>query len=72
MIRIKVNENGPYRIDAEDAAQVVIVDAAGNEIPSPRPEKKAISLCRCGASMTKPYCDGTHKTIWQVVQHTEP
>lgn len=64
MIRIKVSENGPYRISAEDADQVVVVDEAGNVIPSPRPEKKAIALCRCGASMKKPYCDGTHKTLW--------
>jgi CDGSH-type Zn-finger protein len=71
VIRIKVSENGPLRIDAEDAANVVIVDAAGNEIPSLKPEKKSIALCRCGASATKPYCDGTHKTIWQVVQRTE-
>jgi len=22
-----------------------------------------IALCRCGASRTKPFCDGTHKSI---------
>lgn len=22
-----------------------------------------MALCRCGASNTKPYCDGTHNTI---------
>ena len=25
--------------------------------------KEAIGLCRCGRSATKPYCDGTHKSI---------
>jgi CDGSH-type Zn-finger protein len=64
MIRIKVSDHGPLRIDADDATQVVIIDAAGNPIPSPRPDKKAIALCRCGASSTKPYCDGTHKCLW--------
>ncbi|HSY84523.1 MAG TPA: CDGSH iron-sulfur domain-containing protein [Gemmatimonadaceae bacterium] len=72
MIRIKVSENGPYRISAEDADQVVVVDEAGNVIPSPRPDKKAIALCRCGASMKKPYCDGTHKTLWPLTPAPAP
>jgi CDGSH iron-sulfur domain-containing protein 3 len=71
MIRIKASANGPYRISAEDAEHVEIVDEAGNVIPSPRPDKKAIALCRCGASMKKPYCDGTHKTLWPILQKPE-
>jgi CDGSH-type Zn-finger protein len=63
VIKIKVITNGPYRIEAEDAEMVTIVDAEGTTIPLLRPEKKSISLCRCGASATKPFCDGTHKTL---------
>jgi len=60
-ITIKVRENGPLFITADDAPQVVIVDHAGNRI-EPKPGK-GIALCRCGASVNKPFCDGTHTRI---------
>ena len=25
--------------------------------------RRTVALCRCGASRTKPFCDGTHKAI---------
>jgi CDGSH-type Zn-finger protein len=36
---------------------VDIVDAAGNVIET----KSDFSLCRCGQSQEKPWCDGAHK-----------
>ncbi|MGQ0539861.1 MAG: CDGSH iron-sulfur domain-containing protein [Gemmatimonadaceae bacterium] len=60
VITIVVRDNGPYRISAEDATQVRVVDAAGRELVTVA--GKHISLCRCGQSATKPVCDGTHKT----------
>ena len=60
-ITIKVRENGSYFITPEDAPQVVLVDHAGNRI-EPKPGK-GIALCRCGASVNKPFCDGTHTRI---------
>ena len=53
-ITILVKDNGPYVVQGE----FKLVDAQGNEIPI----KKA-ALCRCGGSMTKPFCDGTHSKI---------
>ena len=53
-VTIKIKDNGPYLVDGE----FTLVDANGNEIPI---VKKA--LCRCGASTTKPFCDGTHSKI---------
>lgn len=37
-----------------------IVTPSGEPLPRNR---KTVALCRCGASIIKPYCDGTHKLI---------
>jgi CDGSH-type Zn-finger protein len=31
-------------------------------VPIPR-DRRTIALCRCGKSVIKPFCDGTHKII---------
>jgi CDGSH-type Zn-finger protein len=62
MITIKVAKTGPLIISPEEAEQVTIVDAEGNTIPFNKPGKP-LKLCRCGASTTKPFCDGTHSRI---------
>ena len=59
-VTISIKRHGPYRISVEDAERVRIVDADGNLL-QPEPGKP-ISLCRCGRSARKPFCDATHKT----------
>ena len=54
-VRIKVRENGPYRVDGD----VRLLDADGGEIDT-RDQRLPLALCRCGGSTTKPFCDGTH------------
>ena len=54
---IRVRQNGPYKIEDDD---VVIVDWNGNPYSI---TKRPVALCRCGASTTKPFCDGTHSKI---------
>jgi CDGSH-type Zn-finger protein len=54
---IQIRPNGPYRL----TGPARITDPVGNEIVIA--EGQAVSLCRCGASVTKPYCDGTHSRI---------
>ena len=55
-ISIKALKNGPIRIEGK----VQIFDVDGNQIPW---EKEKFSLCRCGHSSNKPFCDGTHSRI---------
>ncbi|HEY8528391.1 MAG TPA: CDGSH iron-sulfur domain-containing protein [Paenibacillaceae bacterium] len=38
---------------------VELVDAEGNAFEV----KESFSLCRCGGSNNKPFCDGTHRSI---------
>ncbi|MEX0893359.1 MAG: CDGSH iron-sulfur domain-containing protein [Gemmatimonadota bacterium] len=56
-VTITVRENGPYRVEGP----VRLVDADGNEYDISG--KPAVSLCRCGASTRKPFCDGTHSKL---------
>jgi CDGSH-type Zn-finger protein len=64
-IKITVRKNGPYRVEAP-ADSIEMVDADGNPYDLSGKIKEgalAFSLCRCGASVNKPFCDGTHSKI---------
>ena len=54
--RVTPYPNGPYLVRGD----FELLDHDGNLIDARR---RTIALCRCGASRTKPFCDGTHKTI---------
>ena len=51
---ITVSPNGPLRI----SGNFVIKDPQGKEFDLAG--RTAISLCRCGFSENKPFCDGSH------------
>jgi CDGSH-type Zn-finger protein len=57
VVKITVRANGPYRVEAPEGS-IELVDAAGNAYDLTG--KSAFSLCRCGGSVNKPFCDGTH------------
>ena len=59
-VKITVRPNGPFRVEAPEGS-VELVDANGT--PYDLTGKPAFSLCRCGGSVNKPFCDGTHSRI---------
>ncbi len=64
-VKITVRLNGPYRVEAPPGT-VKLVDANGAEYDLGQKIKDgmtAFSLCRCGGSVTKPFCDGTHSKV---------
>lgn len=53
--KVTVLNNGSVRIEGD----FVILDSEGNAFGLAG--RTAISLCRCGHSQNKPFCDGSHK-----------
>jgi CDGSH-type Zn-finger protein len=56
-VKITVRPNGPYRVEGS----IKLLDANGGQWDLTG--EPAISLCRCGASANKPFCDGSHAKI---------
>lgn len=59
-VKITIRKNGPYRVEAPEGT-LELVDADGQRYDLTG--KPAFSLCRCGGSVNKPFCDGTHTRI---------
>jgi CDGSH-type Zn-finger protein len=51
--KMQFKKNGSIRV----TGTVDFIDAEGNVIES----KSDFSLCRCGHSKEKPFCDGSHR-----------
>jgi CDGSH-type Zn-finger protein len=68
-VSVTVSENGPYFVtgDVPLAKQTIRADAEGGSEAwlegDSLPHRATYALCRCGASGTKPFCDGTHLRI---------
>ncbi len=54
-VKVTIVPDGPAKIECDRA---VIVMPDGRIIS----KEKRFSLCRCGESDDKPFCDGTHNT----------
>jgi CDGSH-type Zn-finger protein len=57
-VKVTVKKNGDLRFEAP-AGSVELVDGDGN--PYDLGGKTAFSLCRCGSSTKRPFCDGSHR-----------
>jgi CDGSH-type Zn-finger protein len=53
--RITVKSNGSLKLEGD----FEIVDASGSAYDLGG--REIISICRCGLSQNKPFCDGSHK-----------
>ena len=53
--KIEVRQNGPNRV----YGSFELVDQDGNSFTIP--EGQWVSLCRCGQSKNKPFCDVSHR-----------
>jgi CDGSH-type Zn-finger protein len=66
---IRITKDGPYNVsgDLPLAKATIGANEDGESVRwewgSTFPERKAYSLCRCGQSATKPFCDGTHAKV---------
>lgn len=65
-VKITVRPNGPLRVEGP----IRLLDSNGAQWDLTG--KPAISLCRCGASSNKPFCDGTHAKIGFQSEVTAP
>jgi 3-phenylpropionate/trans-cinnamate dioxygenase ferredoxin subunit len=59
-IEIVATKNGPYLLTG-DLSSLELRDGDSNLYDMSG--KRRIFLCRCGASTTKPFCDGQHSKI---------
>jgi CDGSH-type Zn-finger protein len=68
-MKISVTENGPYLVEGSVplARQTIVTDDEGDSVEWLEGEgfeaKATYSLCRCGQSTTKPFCDGSHARV---------
>ena len=66
-VKITVRPNGPLRVEGS----IVLSDANGKVWDLTG--KPAVSLCRCGASEKRPFCDGSLNRIgFQCAASPEP
>lgn len=54
-VKLTINSNGSVKVEGD----FEITDAAGNIYGLAG--REVVSICRCGMSKNKPFCDGAHR-----------
>lgn len=57
-MKVTVKDRGPLRLELGDGETIELLDAQGRAFGLGG--RRALSLCRCGHSANKPFCDGAH------------
>ena len=75
-ITIRCREHGPLVVELPTGADgprvgLRVTDHLGVEFPLPS-HKRAVALCRCGHSRTRPFCDGSHRETGFSAAETGP
>jgi CDGSH-type Zn-finger protein len=58
-MKIQVRDHGSLRVELGEGETLEILDGQGR--PFGLGGRRAITLCRCGHSKSKPFCDSSHK-----------
>ena len=57
-LKITPRKDGPLKLEGDN---ITLVDEAGNRYDLAG--RTVVSLCRCGQSQNKPFCDGSHNRV---------
>jgi CDGSH-type Zn-finger protein len=58
-MRIVVRDHGSLRVEVEPGETLELVDGQGRRFGLRG--RNVLSLCRCGQSRNKPFCDASHR-----------
>lgn len=71
VVTIRCREHGPLVVELSPGMALRVHDHEGRPFPLPT-QKRAVALCRCGHSATRPFCDGSHRDCGFSAANTAP